>query len=394
MTVHYAKAPEGTVASARSIADEVVLAARAKGYDIQVCFGYASFPDHNNRRCVDFMIAGEGSERAGGKPAGRWIAEFLWSNRQRFGLNWEIWDRRIRRYQNTSRPLGLWYAYTGPKPHTDHVHAEFDGSPYMAPQVKAARDSTKSHAHIMQINTRLSSVADNHPWSGRRAGMLAMLKANPVSVIGAQECSDDIRRAMVAGQGPTWREVHHAKVALLYDGAKWTKMAAHSYDMDNEAEPDRRLLLVQLKRKASGTLLWFLVSHFGVHYKGAAAERINQAAEVLGHVKDLGIEEGVVLGDFNDFPMPPAAGVRQTMRGPDGVLLGVFYDLRHCTTVKDGGYDTHHGYRPTPAHGKWTDDILTSEHVIVLDGALVLTDPNSAYPNASDHNALTALIEF
>ncbi len=395
--VSYIHAPTGTVASARDVADEVVTAARAQGYDIQVCYGFAPFADHSNKRCIDFMIAGEGSEKAGGRTAGHWVAEYVWRNRKRLGLNWQIWDRRIRRYQNTDRPKGAWYGYRGPSPHTDHVHIELDGSPYLPPTdvtPPPVKDKTKTHARIIQINCRLSSVRDDYPWTKRKPSMLKFLKANPASVIGVQECSEDIRIAMVKALGASWKEVHHAKVGLLFDGAKWKLLAKHSFDMDNEAEPDRRLLCVQLQSKRTDATLWFLVSHFGVHFVGAAAERVNQAIELLGHVKDLGILEGVVLADFNDFPIPPKTGVRLTMQGPKGVTLGVFYDLRHCIDVKNGQCDTHHGYKPTDRNGDWTDDILTSENVVVLEGELVLTDPGSDYPNATDHNALTALIEF
>lgn len=61
------------------------------------------------------------------------IANYLIANADRVGLNWLIWNRRIYRHQNTNRGHG-WDDYTGPKPHTDHVHAEVDDRIYQPPE--------------------------------------------------------------------------------------------------------------------------------------------------------------------------------------------------------------------------------------------------------------------
>lgn len=95
-------------------------------------WGYASFPDHNNHRCVDYMIVNPTLDRAAQVALGDAIARYHIDNAERLGVNWIIWNRRIYRYQNTNRGHG-WGVYTGPKPHTDHVHVEYDGSAYTEP---------------------------------------------------------------------------------------------------------------------------------------------------------------------------------------------------------------------------------------------------------------------
>lgn len=134
----------GVLSHIRKMADEITLAARAAGYDVQTVWGYNSTPDHNNKRCLDFMVTGSsipGSQRV---EAGNWIANYVWENRYRLGLNWQIWNRRIRRYQNTSRPLAAWYTYSGPSPHTDHVHIEIAaGSIYVEPPNIASLATTE-----------------------------------------------------------------------------------------------------------------------------------------------------------------------------------------------------------------------------------------------------------
>ena len=72
-----------------------------------------------------------GEERAGdtGFPvvngqahdAGTELAAWLWANRDHFGIQLVIWNRRI-----ISRAKPWWRPYTGPSPHIDHVHWELN----------------------------------------------------------------------------------------------------------------------------------------------------------------------------------------------------------------------------------------------------------------------------
>lgn len=90
-------------------------------------WGYDSQPDHNNRRCIDYMIL----NHAGGD----FVAEYLWTHRKRLGLELLIWDRRIRRtYAKGLIPMGRWARYKGPHPHTDHVHAQTSRGAYSPPR--------------------------------------------------------------------------------------------------------------------------------------------------------------------------------------------------------------------------------------------------------------------
>jgi hypothetical protein len=92
---------------------------------IKVIWTYATFPDHSNCRCCDYMVTSLGLTRDEEVKLGDAIAAYLIKNADRIGLNWLIWNRRIYRHQNTDKGHG-WADYTGPKPHTDHVHMEVD----------------------------------------------------------------------------------------------------------------------------------------------------------------------------------------------------------------------------------------------------------------------------
>jgi len=116
-------------ANARGVTKEVL----GRFPAIKQIWTHADFPDHNNDRCTDFMVTGLGLTRAQEVAFGDAIAGYLIKNADRIGLNWLIWNRRIYRHQNTDRGHG-WADYTGPKPHTDHVHQEVDDRTYKPPE--------------------------------------------------------------------------------------------------------------------------------------------------------------------------------------------------------------------------------------------------------------------
>lgn len=115
-------------ANARHVTEEVLDHFPA----IKQIWTYATFPDHSNCRCTDYMVTIAGLARAEQVKLGDAIAAYLIRNADRVGLNWLIWNRRIYRHQNTDRGHG-WADYTGPKPHTDHVHMEVDDRTYQPP---------------------------------------------------------------------------------------------------------------------------------------------------------------------------------------------------------------------------------------------------------------------
>lgn len=113
----------------RRIATEVVQAVEAAGVGapIRTLWGKDSNPangEHYSGCAIDFMCD---------RPAGDWIADYLWTHRARLGLRWVIWRQRIR---NASRDVswrGMADRGNSTVNHMDHVHAYFTGAPYVAP---------------------------------------------------------------------------------------------------------------------------------------------------------------------------------------------------------------------------------------------------------------------
>lgn len=79
--------------------------------------------EHATGLALDFMVGGD-------HALGEKIATYLWDNRIRLGVDWIIWNRRIR---NPKKNGGAWRTYTGDNPHTDHPHVKFSTTAYTAP---------------------------------------------------------------------------------------------------------------------------------------------------------------------------------------------------------------------------------------------------------------------
>ena len=117
----------------------------AKFPQVQQIWTYATFPDHNNGRCTDYMVSIEGMPRAEQLKLGDQIAAWHRDNAKALGVNGVVWNRRVMGFPHTGLPAyrgpyGTWRPYTGPKPHTDHVHVEYDGTApalteYLTPMV-------------------------------------------------------------------------------------------------------------------------------------------------------------------------------------------------------------------------------------------------------------------
>jgi hypothetical protein len=100
---------------------------------IYAVWGYASFPDHNNKRCIDYSIVNPKLTRAEQVELGNAIARYHIENAKQFGVHGIIWNRRVMGFPHVTNPpyrgpYGEWRDYYGPKPHTDHVHVEYDGN--------------------------------------------------------------------------------------------------------------------------------------------------------------------------------------------------------------------------------------------------------------------------
>lgn len=121
-----------------STGQEVATAAAKAGHTLKTIYGSNNYPDHNTLRCLDFMVSH--LPKAQWNTAGDWIADYLWTNRDRLGLRLILWRQRIiSTYSNATRKAGVWTKMadrgSATENHMDHVHAEFEQKTYKAPAV-------------------------------------------------------------------------------------------------------------------------------------------------------------------------------------------------------------------------------------------------------------------
>lgn len=93
------------------------------GHKVTRVYGYNTTPDHNNRQCVDFMHYGDDKIRV---P----LTAFLIKNAQELGIEGIISQRQVMGFPSNGPmyrgPEGGWRPYSGPNPHTDHDHVQFN----------------------------------------------------------------------------------------------------------------------------------------------------------------------------------------------------------------------------------------------------------------------------
>lgn len=107
-------------------ADLVLSAADAAGHKVTRVYGYNTTPDHNNKQCIDFMHYGDTAMRD-------WLVSYLIANKAALGVEGIISNHRVMGFPSNGTwyrgPEGQWRTYTGPNPHTDHVHCQFNTAP-------------------------------------------------------------------------------------------------------------------------------------------------------------------------------------------------------------------------------------------------------------------------
>jgi hypothetical protein len=163
--------PEGVSANVKRICAEVVQAAAEAGHPVRNVWGFASSADHNNRRCIDFMVTS--------KARGDWVAKYVWRHRKRLGLDLYIWNRAIiRNYWRDGLPPGLARSYWGASPHTDHVHVQFKAGSYVP--LETARldvyvvDPAKVDSFLWELSETGHQVAKRKPGYKVRRGVYWM----------------------------------------------------------------------------------------------------------------------------------------------------------------------------------------------------------------------------
>lgn len=130
-------------------------------------YGYNTTPDHNNKKCVDFMHYGDPKIRDA-------IINFILANYQSIGVSGMISDRRVMGLVQDGSyrgPVAKWRPYNGPNPHTDHVHVQFTAAP-MKPLPTPAPQNPN---FVVAVNALRKAIAANAPGTPKNNDATAAL---------------------------------------------------------------------------------------------------------------------------------------------------------------------------------------------------------------------------
>lgn len=111
VTLHLGNVKPWVKSAAQEVADKFGLT-NVGGWRAQ---GSVPNSGHPRGLATDFMIKS--------KAQGQSIADYMKANAERLNVEYLIWNRQIW------KPGGSWRAYSGPSPHTDHVHASYLANP-------------------------------------------------------------------------------------------------------------------------------------------------------------------------------------------------------------------------------------------------------------------------
>lgn len=133
----------------------VLDAAKQAGQVVTRIYGYNTTPDHNNRRCIDFMHYGNTKLRY-------WLVNYLIKHAKDLGVQGIISNRKCMGFPSNETdnptpywngPEGEWRDYHGPNPHTDHVHVQFNLAEIKTTKTKTVTRYTKQ-AGVTGYNNR------------------------------------------------------------------------------------------------------------------------------------------------------------------------------------------------------------------------------------------------
>ena len=105
--------PAGVLPNIAAICAEVIKAHPL----VTHVWGYATTPDHNNRRCIDYMTTDT--------AVGDAVADYQWEHRTRLGLHLSSGTAASAAPTTSPASPPELAKYTGRNPHTDHVHVQY-----------------------------------------------------------------------------------------------------------------------------------------------------------------------------------------------------------------------------------------------------------------------------
>jgi hypothetical protein len=255
-----------------------------------------------------------------------------------------------------------------------------------------------TRARTLSINVRnKTAVADiafpSRHWSRRLPVLIRFIRNVAPSVIGVQECRDDMAVDITNGLGPAWTFWGTRTAKIIWDTSKWTAIDQFEAGLPFKElgiTKYRPLTMVKLMSIRTDESAWFASIHLVTSIANEEAIRQAQMRLVIEYISERPDNSRVIIfADLNS--VPTTSSVRKIAR--DAGYNHLRARLSDAAMTGDSR-NTFNGWKITRREGKWIDDVLTSRSVRPYSGVVELTD-TTAYPIfVTDHNGVFARVEF
>ena len=253
-----------------------------------------------------------------------------------------------------------------------------------------------TRARVLTLNCRNENAMELFPsrrWNRRRPHLIKFIKDCAPSVIGVQECTNNMAAEITQGLGPNWTFWGSGTAKIIWDSVKWLALDQFQAGLPyqqmgiNRQRPITMLKLQSIKTSESA---WFVDTHLVVNIPNEEAMREQQTRLAISLIEQRPDHERVIFfGDFNS--VPTNSSVRKI--ASDAGYKHLRSKLS-ATTITRRTHNTFNGWKITKRESKWIDDVLTSPVVRPYAAAIMLTDPTKFPVAASDHNGVFAKVQF
>jgi hypothetical protein len=251
-------------------------------------------------------------------------------------------------------------------------------------------------ARVLTLNCRNENAMELFPsrrWRRRRPYLIEFIKDCAPSVIGVQECTNNMAAEITEGLGPNWTFWGSGTAKIIWDSTKWVALDQFQAGLPYTVlgiTKQRPITMLKLQSIKTGEFAWFVDTHLAVNIPNEEIIRQQQMTQAITLIEQRPNHERVIFfGDFNS--VPTNASVRKIAsnagyRHLRAKLSATLITRRTCNTFN--------GWKITKREGKWIDDVLTSSTVKPYAAAIMLTDSTRFPVNASDHNGVFGKVQF
>ena len=251
-------------------------------------------------------------------------------------------------------------------------------------------------ARVLTLNCRNENAMELFPsrrWSRRRPYLIKFIQDCAPSVIGVQECTNNMAAEITHGLGSNWTFWASGTAKIIWDATKWVALDQFEAGLPYKVmgvTKQRPITMLKLQSIKTGEFTWFVDTHLAVNIPNEEAIRQEQITLAITLIEQRPDHERVVFfGDFNSVPTNSSVRKIASNAGYQHLRAKLSPTLitRHTC-------NTFNGWKLTKRENEWIDDVLTSPTVKPYAAAIMLTDSSRFPVNASDHNGVFAKVQF